>query len=368
MTFFSKIFLFSAIICTLTSSAFERGRKIDVNGKEITIGNDRLSITVLPERAGRISSIFLKEGKIELLDPSKVSAVMETPLFSYTSDNMKGIYELLWKKKLNGTVGVDCTVANGKIIADGKYYGNVEVDLLREISLVPDALALEVKATFSNITASESEITPWIHIIGMPESTALIPLAAAPVHREGFGVLGKFPVPSLFTHGKHNNYLPPGTNWIAVKYTSKNLVWILRLPEGTLDKDGIFYSYGNGKGLQTSEVIWPKSIVKPQGKVAISYTIEIFPEMDNLNAVCGNTAVSFALKDGKLALKFCASRKENARKAVLICKDKAGTETQYAFNIPALAAGKGAQVTLPANAMPYTAKIIIDGKEYTVFF
>ena len=78
---------------------------------------------------------------------------------------------------------------------------------------------------------------------------------------------------------------------------------------------------------------------------------------------------TWAEKDGKLVLKFCASAGENARKAVLTCKDKAGTETQYAFDIPALKAGKCAEVTLPAKELPYTAKIKIDGKkEYTVFF
>ena len=369
MTVFSKILLFSAIICSLTSSAFERGRKIDVNGREITIGNDRLSLTMLPERSGRITSLYLTGKKLELLTPGKVTAVEETPLFSYTTDNMMGIYELIWGAKINGTVGMKCTAAANKAVFDGKFYGNIEIDLFREVTIVPDAFELQFKTTITNKAKTPQKIAPWLHLVGNPRSFPQIPQAAGTQRREGFGNIGKNAVPQLFTFGKHNNYLLPGANWIGIVLHGKSVAWALRLPQGTLDKEGVFYSWGDGKvgGIQTSEVVWPKYPLKPQEKFTFTYSIEIFPGLNGLNAIIGHTGMALEVKNGKLMLKFAASAKEAARKAVLECKSKEGKVTTFDLAIPALDAGKCIEIPVNADALPRSAVIRTGGKTYTVF-
>ena len=366
-----QLLLVLSLSAVLPVSAYERGKTVDINGSKVIIKNANLSATILPERAGRITSLYLNGKQLELLTPCKVTAVEETPLFSYSTDNMMGIYELIWGQKINGTVSMKCTAKADNALLEGKFYGNIELDLQREITLVPDTFEMLIKCVITNTAKTPQKIAPWIHLVGTPVSTAIIPQSAGPVRRTGFGSVGKSPVPSLATFGKHNNYLPPGADWAAVKFAEKSVVWVIRLPEGTLDKEGVFYSWGDGKvnGIQTTEVVWPAKMIAPMEKLSVSYSIAVFDGLDSVNTVFGSTGAEFALKDGKLVLKFCASAGENARKAVLTCKDKAGTETQYAFDIPALKAGKCAEVTLPAKELPYTAKIKIDGKkEYTVFF
>ncbi|MBO7329160.1 MAG: hypothetical protein J6W00_10370 [Lentisphaeria bacterium] len=370
MNKYFHIFLALSLFASFSASAYERGKTRNVNGKEITLKNKCISMIILPERAGRISSLSLTDKNLELLTPGKVSVVEETPLFSYSSDNMMGVYELIWRAKINGTVGMEYTVNANKITFTGKFYGNTEVDLTREVTLVPDALAIEVKSTFTNTAKTDQSLAPWIHLVGAPLTSASLPLAPGTHRRDGFGLIGKNSIPKLFTFGKHNNYLPPGDNWVALRRVGKNVVWALRLPEGTLDKEGVFYSWGNGKDIQSAEVIWPKHALKPQGKFTINYSLEIFDGLDTINALWGNTGLSLTMKDGKAVLNFVASRKEPARKGVLEWKTGSKDSGKYPFAIPALAPGKSAEVILPLKAIPETALIreSSTGKTITLFF
>ena len=368
----NRLFQFITILslfAAFTVNAYERGQNKETNGKEVSISNSHLSVTMLPERSGRITSLYLTGKKLELITPGKVTAVEETPLFSYTTDNMMGIYELIWGAKINGTVGMSCTAAANKAAFDGKFYGNIEIDLYREVTIVPDAFELQFKTAITNKAKTPQKIAPWLHLVGDHRSFPQIPQAAGTQRREGFGNIGKSSTPQLFTFGKHNNYLLPGTNWIGVVRHGKDVAWALRLPENTLAKEGVFYSWGDGKvgGIQTSEVVWPKYPLDPQEKFTFTYSIEIFPGLNGLNAIIGHTGVALEVKNGKLVMKFAASTKEAARKAVLECKSKDGKVTAFDLAIPALDAGKCVEIPVNTNTLPYSAVIRTGGKTYTVF-
>lgn len=342
-------------------SAYERTVSRTVNGKEMKIANKFLALTILPERSGRISSIRVKDRNMELLTPAKVSSVEETPLFFYMTDNMNGIYELFWSKKINGTVGMSCTeIKADKITLDGNFYGNDEIKLYREISLTPDALEINIHTVFTNIADKPAVWTPWVHLVGTPISGAQIPCAPGKHHRAGFGNIGSSELPKLFTFSKFNNYLVPGANWIGVRCKGKNLVWALTLPAGTLDKEGVFYSWGNGKvdGIQSSEVVWPKFNLAPKASGTIDYSFLIFPGLDSLNGIWGHTGVSLMEKNGKAVLTFSASRKEAARQGNLHWQDDNGKMMIHPFKLPELAAGQSHQIILPLKKLPKTAKIM----------
>lgn len=365
-------FIFALFLFAAPVSAYERGTSSVVNGKEIKTANKFLSLTFLPERSGRISSIILKNSNLELLTPTIVSKITETPLFSFVNDNMNGIYELIWGKKINGAIGVEYLQKDNKICFKGNFYGALEFNIDREVTLIPDALAIEIKAVFTNTAKTAQTLAPWVHLVGTPVSAPQIPCAPGYQRRSGFGKVGFSDIPELFTFKKDNNFLLPGDNWMAVKQIGKNVVWVLRVPAGTLDKEGVYYSWGDGKvnGVQSTEIIWPSKTIAPGQTMDISYCLEIFPGLDSINAMWGNSGVSLTVKAGKVVMKFAASRQEPARKAAFEWKNPGKDAGVFRFDIPALAPGESAEITLPLTELPRTA-ILRDresGKTATVFF
>ncbi|MBE6365866.1 MAG: hypothetical protein E7053_09015 [Lentisphaerae bacterium] len=339
---------FMATICATTLSAYERGVEHPRRQEIILLASPRLAIEIMPESAGRISSIKLPAPYGELLAPSRVSEIEETPLFRYPKDNMNGIFELFWENRINGSNPMRVVAqTQNSLTMECRFYGNILLDLTRQITLVPDALEIRVQSTFTNRSGKVWKLRPWIHLVGTAPSSPQIPQQPGTHRRPGFGIVGNAPAPKLFTFNKNNNFLPPGANWLGVKLNGKKIVWALTLPEKTLQNDGIFYSWGDGNrgGIQTSEVIWPEFQLPNDGSATINYSILIFPGLEQLNGIIGKTGIE--IKDGKLTASFAADEAE--RIITFFYKTADGSENSATVKLPSGKAGSIQVLSVPWN-------------------
>lgn len=362
-----KIKFLLLVLLVLSSSnihAFERGKVRDIAGKRLQISNNLLTVTILPEYSGRIASLRLATG-IELLALPQISETVETPLFSHKSDNGYGFAERFWKVKSRSDIPGQGWIDGNKLHFTLSHCGGTELELDRVIILPENSLEVVVNVSFFNRGKQNHSLRPWLNIVGVIPSRALIPVQGT-VDRPEFPALRKSIEPYLFTDGGGNNFLPPGDSWIGIEAMDKMTVWAFCLPGKGLDRSGVFYSFGNrNNGVQTSEVILPEMLIPAGGKNGFSYRILIFPGIDRLNAVFDSTGI--ALTPGKLTA--VAAKEEKARSFALVYR-LAGENTDKSFRIdlPEMKSGEKVEVILPFPSIPERAFLQSDSAAVRLFF
>ncbi len=360
--------IFMAAFYATALFAYERGMEHPRQQEIITLSSPLLAIEIMPESAGRISSIKLPAPYGELLAPSRISDIEETPLFRYAKDNMNGIFELFWENKLNGNSRMPVQEkTDSYLVLDGRFYGNIQLDLKRQITLIPDALEIRIQSTFTNRSGKMWKLRPWIHLVGMPPSIPQIPQQPGTHYRPGFGIVGNASRPELFTFNKNNNFLPPGANYLGVKLAGKKVVWALMLPERTLQNDGIFYSWGDGNrgGIQTSEIIWPEFQLQNDESATINYSILIFTGLEQLNGIISKTGIE--IRENKLIASFAANEPE--RIITFFYKNADGSENPVTIRIAPGQAGTQQEITMPWNTRPIEITWQIgNGEKQALFF
>lgn len=361
----TKILLLALLVLSGSNIyAFQRGEVRDISGKRLQVSNNLLSVTVLPEYSGRIASLRLANG-IELLASPQISETVETPLFSYKSDNGYGLVERFWKVKSRADVPGHGYIDGNKLYFTLNRCGGTELELERVIVLPANSLEVVVNVSYSNPGEKNLSLRPWLNIIGTIPSRALIPVQGT-AERQGFPALRKSVVPYLFSDGGGNNFLPPGDSWIGIEAMDKMTVWAFCLPEEGLCNSGIFYSFGNrNNGMQTSEVILPEMVIPAGGKSGFSYRILVFPGIKQLNAVLGSTGIAFT--PGKLTA--VAAKEEKARSFTLVYRP-AGENSDRSFRIdlPEMKSGEKQEVILPFSSVPEEAFLQSDSIAVRLFF
>lgn len=344
----------TVLISVSPLQAYERGVEYPYQQEMIRLASPFFAIEIMPQSAGRISSVKLPPPYGELLAPSEISVVEETPLFRYPKDNMNGIFELFWGEKLNGSNPMQIQEKTPySVTLESRFYGNLLLDLRRKISICPDALEIRVQSIFTNRSGKSWKLRPWIHLVGTHPSSPQIPQQPGTHRRPGFGIVGDASVPKLFTFNKNNNFIPPGADWIGTRLNGKKVVWALILPENTLQNDGIFYSWGDGKdnGIQTSEIIWPEFQLPDNSFAAINYTILIFPGLEQLNGIIGKTGIE--IRNGKLIMSFAADEPE--RVVTISYKNSDGSKNSATIRIPSGRAGSQRIIPMPWQNIPLEA-------------
>jgi hypothetical protein len=367
-----KIFILTLFLCSLLEGApFQRNREQFFDYRKVSLENEFLSLTFAPGQLGRLAALKLKKGNIPLTGEFKLSRYTETPLFYLDSGNFQGVRELFWGRSLSGIAPMDVLSHTRSTIGFlTKSYGSSNVALIRKVSLLPQTLIVSFASVFSNTAQTDEKISVWLNLQGAPPAVPVIPVLGkgrVPLR----GEMELYHRPFLFTGAGGNSNLPPAADWAAFRLPGRKVVWVMECP--TIRQGGFFYSWGNQDHrapIRTVEPVLPEQILKGgASSTLIRYRILVFPGLEHINALCGDSAVEICFSRNKIIVRLCSASASAAEEFSLTLRDTQGkTVCQYASKLKARKAGELLSLELPCTGAPVSGTLQTGALKTAVFF
>ena len=340
-----KYLLLLAFLLTASfSAAYERNKVTYAPYRTVHTGNGFLSLTFAPDQLGRLAVLKLKKNGMELTDTFKLQQYTETPLFSLSTDNFQGIRELFWRKSLAGVSPMKIKSKSADTITfETKSYGGSNLGLRRRVRLEKAAFIVNFESVFTNNGKGKEKFAVWLNLQGAPPAKPVIPVpgrGSVPLR----GMQNLYHRPFIFTGAGGNSNLPCAEEWAGFRLPGRKTVWIME--SKGIKNGGFFYSWGNQDHrapIRTVEPVFPEIEVAPGQKSApVRYRLLVFPGLENINALAGNTALELRRKDPReIEMLFChASDFPKPLRSVVTLRDKKGREIcKESFLIPPGKAG-----------------------------
>ena len=333
-------FLFSAFV----STAYERNIVTSSPYRTVGMENPFLSLTFAPDQLGRLAELKLKKGNIPLTDTFQLRKYTETPLFYLNTDNFQGIRELFWRGSLSGVSPMELKNKSANSVTfETASYGGSNLGLRRKVTLEKDSLIISFESVFVNNGKRDEKIALWLNLQGAPPAKPVIPV-------EGSGTVpmrGKIELysrPFIFTGAGGNSNLPCAEEWAGFRLPGRKTVWVMETKG--LKKGGFYYSWGNQDHrapIRTVEPVFPEALLKPGAKGSLyRYRVLVFPGLENINALSGNTALEVRCSSkGKAELLFCAAAAAAPAQVSLTLRDTQSREIfKKSLTLPAMKAGE----------------------------
>ena len=172
------ITLLIMVLGAVLYAAPKRGVLESYSPELITLKNANISISIAPDALGRVVSFKLNKSNAEMLNPTKITRIWLSTLHEIRGDNFKGIIELLWRGKVNGSVPMQVTAKkDDSITVYSKAYGATCFEVTRSITLLPDGFGFIWKTKFTNHSRQSEKCDLWYNFQGVEPALARIPVA-----------------------------------------------------------------------------------------------------------------------------------------------------------------------------------------------
>ena len=337
------VFLLACFV--LSAAAYQRNREEFFPYPTEKLENRALVLTFAPDQLGRLAGLKLKNGGIELANAFKLSRYTETPLFHLDSGNFQGVRELFWRRSISGIAPMKCIARTpDSITFETSSYGSTDLGLRRKTTLAKESFIIEIESVFTNRGKTPDKFSVWLNLQGAAPAQPVIPVLAKGVVPMR-GAVQLYHRPFIFTGAGGNSNLPPAEDWAGFRLPGRNTVWVMECP-GLKKNGGFFYSWGNQDHrapIRTVEPVFPEITLKNgEQSPSFRYRILVFPGLENINALCGETAVELRRTgNGKAVLLLCSAVPvKKAEPVTVILRDKQGKEIfRKNFTLPPGPAG-----------------------------
>ena len=367
-----KRFILPLFLCTLLGAApFQRNKEQFFDYRQVFLENEFLSLAFAPEQLGRLASLKLKKNNADLIGQFKLSRYTETPLFFLDSGNFQGVRELFCGRSLSGIAPMNMVVKTRSVIAfETKSYGSSNVALVRKVSLLPDTLIISFASVFSNTAQTDEKFSVWLNLQGAPPAVPAIPVLGkgrVPLR----GEMNLYTRPFIFTGAGGNSNLPPAAEWAAFRLPDKKTVWVMECP--TIKQGGFFYSWGNQDHrapIRTVEPVFPELILKPgASSPIIRYRLLVFPGLEQINALCGDTGAELCFTGKKVLLRLVSASAQPQGILTLTLRDTKGkTVCQGTSQLKAQKTGALLSLEFPCSGTPVSGTLQIGSRKADIFF
>ena len=340
-----KSFLIAASVSLISLCAAPQRGVVEYFSPElVSLKNEHISISIAPAALGRVVSFKLNSTGAEMLNPTKLTRLWMSPLHEIRGDNFQGIRELFWRKNLAGVSPMKIKSKSADTITfETKSYGGSNLGLLRRIQLEKGAFIVNFESVFTNNGKGKEKFAVWLNLQGAPPAKPVIPVpgrGTVPLR----GMQNLYHRPFIFTGAGGNSNLPCAEEWAGFRLPGRKTVWIME--SKGIKNGGFFYSWGNQDHrapIRTVEPVFPELEVAPGQKSApVRYRLLVFPGLENINALAGNTALELRHKAPReIEMLFChASDFPKPLRSVVTLRDKKCREIcKESFLIPPGKAG-----------------------------
>ena len=367
-----KRFLLALCLCPLLGAApFQRNQEQFFDYRQVALENEFLSLSFAPDQLGRLAALKLKKNGTDLIGKFKLSRYTETPLFFLDSGNFQGVRELFWGRSLSGIAPMNMVVKTRSVIAfETKSYGSSNVALVRKVSLLPDTLIISFASVFSNTAKTDEKFSVWLNLQGAPPAVPAIPVSGKG-HVPLRGEMNLYHRPFIFTGAGGNSNLPPAAEWAAFRLPGRKAVWVMECP--SIKQGGFFYSWGNQDHrapIRTVEPVFPELILKPgASSPIIRYRILVFPGLEQINALCGDTAAELRYTKKKVLLRLVSASPQEKAVLTLTLRDTQGkTVCQGTSQLNAQKTGTLLSLEFPCTDTPVSGTLQIGSRKADIFF
>lgn len=339
---------FMAITAMLTgcvSTPDKSGRSLPVKPRvelieydSVYLQNEFIKLEMIPDAMGRIGQITFLPNKRDMLIPFIGRETAYDPLFSRHESNGMGLRDLFWgvrglTSSLNPMNIVETNPDSITFYTDN--YGFLNASMQRAVKLPENSTVLEICSTVIRRSSDtrHSSLQPWYNLVPAGSGTAeLIIPARGGVSRIGSRICVELEQDCLFGgEERQHYYVAPARNWLATSFPDEKLVFAIYVPEELLQPEGFFYFWNGrtgGNDVKTTEIILSGKETKPGEPYNYSCRLGIFPGLESIKEICGDTAIDCRIKEKAdgwiIELDLCPGRQLPAGSLTLELRPVAG--------------------------------------------
>lgn len=325
--------------------------------RKLTLENEFLSVSLLPESMGRIDQIKVKKNNYNILYPRHSLCTNYGSLLKTVKGNAFGSADTFLQRDLRSMdQKMNVEQPDGQtVVFSVKNYGGMPITMTRTVTLPEKSTVIHTESHFQWHGKAGSTITPrWDFFLNGGD-----PL---PARRNLFIPL----VRVSNADGRYDQLLRwkqrtvvPSDNFMAVIIPPQDLTFALIVDKDSLGAGSKFYTLSSG---YNSKWYWWMAFMLPPQKMdpgqerKYAFDTAVYPGLKNIHEICGDIAMyAYVTKRSlpwRLGLVMMAARPVEACTIKLQLTPEGGKPFEKTFDLPQLSPGKMHNVTWTLTGFP----------------
>lgn len=329
----------------------------EVKYSEITLENNFLTVSLLPDSMGRINRITVKKNGYDILFPRHALCTDFGSLLKRVKGNAFGSADTFIQRDLRSMdqkMSVEQPDKNS-VIFTVKNYGGMPINMSRKISLPENSTAVKVESQIQWLGKDGSVLTPrWDFFLN----------GGDPLHsrRHLFIPLVKEKSPDgkgVKLQRWKQRTVVPSDNFLAVIIPPKDLTFALTVNKDDFGAGSKFYTLSSGYNRRW---YWWMSFILPPEKMAsgasrkYSFEAAVYPGLKNLQDICGDIAMyAYVTRNStpwRLGVVMMPAHECHPEKITITLTPESGNPVSKDFTLPAMTPGKIHNITWTLSGVP----------------